>query len=850
MDPGAPPARPGLTERLSRLRSMRRTSGASSSLPPPRGDQENDAPAPAVRKDRASPPARSTPAASARAVSGSTGDRLAALKALRVASRPNSGRRAGSPGSAPGDRDACAAVLPERTPRSPRGDATLRPTSRPTRGDADPEPERVPAAAARRDLAVAVSNEWREFAPAEPADVRRAESAESAESHDSAAPSVARSSDRPSLASRARSDAGRLRNAPEGGFGRIRKADVTFEPARIVCLLADAHLDPAESAVRVVVPNPKDDARSRAGGGGSLSAAAAAAAAALPVALSLARPRTTVRREYRVSACVDTAVDTTPRESDATAAAVMRAGEDDSDSVPREKDLFPRSFAAAVSDAVLSGVGCALFSLGAGKCGKSRAIRGGSPRAADISDTSDSLGVAGLVADALFAARRDALDAAPGDSIAITVRAIADVIAAPPAGALGVASKAARRKTHEVLFDALAEGVDRAVAFEPNSNRLRTADADASGGVRGGRGPGAASCAAAFHGEDGSRPIAVGVREHPRRGFYAEGAVELVARDAADARRLVAAALDGFEAREAACKQKQSSRGGGGGANAKEGGGANAAAPLSRGGGDSRGERAHLILKFGITRRRGCAGVRVPTLAHRLRDPAELGLDSADPKQSPPSSEVFSSVPSESVESGVWVVDFASVERTSAGAAEDAAHAALSRVLDALGSNPGGRVGAAGGNRTSHVPYRDSKLTRLVKPALDGSARLFALVGASRDPARFDAADAALSVARRISGAVRCAPVRRAVRHAEEVREADARARDARDLLMLGGEEEGRLSVEGVLSSSDVHLDADASDALVAFRDALADGEQTRREAETFEETAERSDRARAATRF
>ena len=848
MDPGAPPARPGLTERLSRLRSMRRTSGASSSLPPPRGDQENDAPAPAVRKDRASPPARSTPAASARAVSGSTGDRLAALKALRVASRPNSGRRAGSPGSAPGDRDACAAVLPERTPRSPRGDATLRPTSRPTRGDADPEPERVPAAAARRDLAVAVSNEWREFAPAEPADVRRAESAESAESHDSAAPSVARSSDRPSLASRARSDAGRLRNAPEGGFGRTRKADVTFEPARIVCLLADAPLDPAESAVRVVVPNPKDDARSRAGGGGSLSTAAAAAAAALPVALSLARPRTTVRREYRVSACVDTAVETTPRESDATAAAVIRAGEDDA--VPGRagsKDLFPRSFAAAVSDAVLSGVGCALFSLGAGKCGKSRAVRGASPRAAD-SESSDSLGVAGMVADALFAARRDALEAAPGDSIAITVRAIADVIAAPPAGALGVASKAARRKTHEVLFDALAEGVDRAVAFEPNSNRLRTADADASGGVRGGRGPGAASCAAAFHGEDGSRPIAVGVREHPRRGFYAEGAVELVARDAADARRLVAAALDGFGAREAACKQKQSSRGGGGGANAKEGGGANAAAPLSRGGGDSRGERAHLILKFGITRRRGGAGVRVPTLAHRLRDPAELGLDSADPKQSP-SRDVFSSVPSESVESGVWVVDFASVERTSAGAAEDAAHAALSRVLDALGSSPGGRVGAAGGNRTSHVPYRDSKLTRLVKPALDGSARLFALVGASRDPARFDAADAALSVARRIAGAVRCAPVRRAVRHAEEVREADARARDARD-AMLRGEEDGRLSVEGVLSSSDVHLDADASDALVAFRDALADGEQARREAEAFEETAERSDRARAATRF
>ena len=144
-------------------------------------------------------------------------------------------------------------------------------------------------------------------------------------------------------------------------------------------------------------------------------------------------------------------------------------------------------------------------------------------------------------------------------------------------------------------------------------------------------------------------------------------------------------------------------------------------------------------------------------------------------------------------------------------------------------------------------PWYHVKMTNGQTPAQMGLN--FALVGASRDPARFDAADAALSVARRIAGAVRCAPVRRAVRHAEEVREADARARDARD-AMLRGEEDGRLSVEGVLSSSDVHLDADASDALVAFRDALADGEQARREAEAFEETAERSDRARAATRF
>ena len=235
--------------------------------------------------------------------------------------------------------------------------------------------------------------------------------------------------------------------------------------------------------MRVVVPDPKDDARSRAGGGGSLSAAAAAAAAALPVALSLARPRTTVRREYRVSACVDTAVDTTPRESDATAAAVMRAGEDDADSVPREKDLFPRSFAAAVSDAVLSGVGCALFSLGAGKCGKSRAVRGGSPRAAD-SESSDSLGVAGLVADALFARRVDAPTRRPGTRSPSPCARCRRRHRRAPAGALGVASKAARRKTHEVLFDALAEGVDRAVAFEPNSNRLRTAgDPSASDGV-------------------------------------------------------------------------------------------------------------------------------------------------------------------------------------------------------------------------------------------------------------------------------------------------------------------------------------------------------------------------------
>ena len=232
--------------------------------PPPRGDQENDAPAPAVRKDRASPPARSTPAASARAVSGSTGDRLAALKALRVASRPNSGRRAGSPGSAPGDRDACAAVLPERTPRSPRGDATLRPTSRPTRGDADSEPERVPAAAARRPRRRGVERVARVRArrtrgrPARRVRrVRRVPRFRRA---------VRRAILRPSFPRVARALGRRPRSERSGR--RLRedpKADVTFEPARIVCLLADAHLDPAESAVRVVVPNPKDDARSRAG---------------------------------------------------------------------------------------------------------------------------------------------------------------------------------------------------------------------------------------------------------------------------------------------------------------------------------------------------------------------------------------------------------------------------------------------------------------------------------------------------------------------------------------------------------------------------------------------------------
>jgi hypothetical protein len=57
--------------------------------------------------------------------------------------------------------------------------------------------------------------------------------------------------------------------------------------------------------------------------------------------------------------------------------------------------------------------------------------------------------------------------------------------------------------------------------------------------------------------------------------------------------------------------------------------------------------------------------------------------------------------------------------RGGGGAAEDAALKALSRVVENLA------------DARSHVPYRDSKLTRLVAPVLGGRGRLLALVGVS-----------------------------------------------------------------------------------------------------------------------
>ena len=58
--------------------------------------------------------------------------------------------------------------------------------------------------------------------------------------------------------------------------------------------------------------------------------------------------------------------------------------------------------------------------------------------------------------------------------------------------------------------------------------------------MRGGRGGGAGAVSAVFHGATSS--VGVNVREHPTRGFYAEGCVEIVAEDAEDCARLVALA--------------------------------------------------------------------------------------------------------------------------------------------------------------------------------------------------------------------------------------------------------------------------------------------------------------------
>lgn len=359
----------------------------------------------------------------------------------------------------------------------------------------------------------------------------------------------------------------------------------------------------------------------------------------------------------------------------------------------------------------------------------------------------------------------------------------------------------ARRKTHEVLVDALAAGIElNTSAHRPHTAadenpRINITEEEDDDSVRGGRGGGAGAVSAIFHGVSSS--VGVNVREHPTRGFYAEGCVELLAEDKEDCARLCSLALDGFRVPERSVRES-----------------GRATSALAAGTGSFAGERVHCLLTLRITRRSGRG---------RLD---ECGVW----------------LPESETTSEVTVADLAGIDRAKGSpTAEDAALKAFVRCVDALADS------------RSHVPYRDSKFTRLVSKALSGVARLFAVVCVSRRSSRHDESDASLQFARKIRRGVRatggrgggkcgvagpptCLRPDHRVAYAAECERLDALARDLAETLGV--------SLSG-LTSGAVALDMESGDDLLRLRDALAEGERLRAEVGQREDRAERSRRVR-----
>jgi len=725
----------------------------------------------------------------------STGDKLAALKARRSAARPASGRRAADDATtAPGTEPATAAV---------RG-------GRPSLLAPDPETFRFRNLDEASPNALAMSNEWREFDPRgsfgrppaasnEPRPRADDDDDDGIRSPDLEHPGRAPPNDkndandastgRTPAADGAKTDRRQPRLAhpttpastpstalktpppPAPGFepgttesARTRRTAsraspgvdsppvVTYSEPAVVAVHAgdEPDLKLADACLAI------EESTSDVGGGGG-------------VRVTLNRPRTTLKKTYDLSTVVS-----------------------------NSNECFDKTgFAAATRAAVLDGVSCALITTGIHGSGKSRLVRG---HGAD--GGADHLGACGYVASVVFDAVDEVKASHPGDVVTVAVSAIADVITAPVAPGVPVA----RRKTHEVLVDALAAGIELASGAhrdddEDEAPRKSTSEED---DIRGGRGGGAGAVSAVFHGATSS--VGVNVREHPTRGFYAEGCVEIVAEDAEDCARLVALASDGFRAKER--EVRESGR---------------ATSALAASNGSFAGERVHCLLALRITRRS----------ARGRLDPAGCGVW----------------LPETETTSEITVADVAGIDRKKGssgggGAAEDAAVKAFGRCVDALADS------------RSHVPYRDSKFTRLVSKALSGVARLFAVVCVSRNASRHDESDAALQLARKIRRGVRATGGKRGdaggggssvgpstrlrpdhrVAYAAECERLNEEARDLAERLGV--------SIAG-LTSGAVALDMDSGDDLLALRDALAEGERLRAEAGEREARGERSRRVR-----
>ena len=140
--------------------------------------------------------------------------------------------------------------------------------------------------------------------------------------------------------------------------------------------------------------------------------------------------------------------------------------------------------------------------------------------------------------------------------------------------------------------------------------------------------------------------------------------------------------------------------------------------------------------------------------------------------------------------------------------AEDPVQAALSRCLDAAA------------DKRSHMPVRDSKLTRLVSPMLYGSARAVAVLAADLADDAFEETDAACIGASRFAKLLARDEKRACLAAAWNFGAERARAAaQARELATALGLPNGTVDTQ---TATDVQLDMSSSDELLAYRDALA----------------------------
>ena len=572
------------------------------------------------------------------------------------------------------------------------------------------------------------------------------------------------------------------------------------------------------------------------------------------VELVTTRPKTTLRKTRRFDAAVDLFFTGSEKQSESSTRAASLDSLDAAASLASHEGGFglARDARAAVRD----GIGSAFLFFGnragVSRVARGRPVRNDRDRSLVVPET--DLGFAGLVAEALFreiaVARADAPD---GVEFVVTLQVVADVIVAPagpgasaesasaggantrtPGGSFGLAGLS-RAKTREVLRDALAEGFDDAEAFATAQTTNESAHDDA---VRGGRGAGAASAAAAFFCQDASRPTRPRVREdvddafRNSSAFFVENAVEIVVDTIDTCRACLARAFRGVARLEAEM-----------------------ASPTTSPTAAYAGERAHVLARFDVLTRRFANATNDATTVSTLETNAtqhgnavpESGLMRTNDDDLDDDDE-SAVLPFSETRASLTVCDFAGtggnrVPTRSGGRSntvpEDAALKAFFRVADAARAN------------ASHAPFRDSNVTKLLSSALGGGDRLRCCFGA-RDGVAVDASptekkssfenlDATLARAETVAEAFASASrknsrgPKRNLRFARHEMAAAKRAVSELGRVALGRED----ALAAGLRSTDIELDMDGSDALVALRDALARLERgdAARVAETREAT-------------